>query len=109
MKRVLVSFLSFSLLSLAVIISPSYAHAQSSRVYVTNPSENDISVIDQNSNSVIATIPVGNDPRGIVVTPDGSKVYVANYDDGTVSVINASTDSVIATIPVGTNPGENNV
>ena len=49
----------------------------------------------------MATIPVGNDPNGIAVTPDGSKVYVTNYNaSGTVRVINTTTDSVVATIPV---------
>ena len=30
------------------------------------------------TNTVVATIPVGNGPVGVAVTPDGSKVYVTN-------------------------------
>ena len=51
-----------------------------------------------------ATIPVGTDPVGVSVTPDGKHVYVTNNGDGTVSVITTATGTVSATIPVGTNP-----
>ena len=42
-----------------------------------------------------ATIPVGNLPEGVAVSPDGRKVYVANKMDGTVSMINTVTNQVI--------------
>jgi YVTN family beta-propeller protein len=47
---------------------------------------------------VIARIPVGRDPRGLVFTPDGSRLLVANRLDDTISVIDAHTDRVIKTI-----------
>jgi YVTN family beta-propeller protein len=53
-------------------------------------------------------VPVGSDPNGIAIAPDGTKVYVTNSDygnsnNGTVSVIN--TNRVIASIKVGNYPG----
>jgi YVTN family beta-propeller protein len=53
---------------------------------------------------VIATIEVGDVPRDVAITPDGSRAYVANQFDGTVSVIDTATNTVTATIPVGDYP-----
>jgi YVTN family beta-propeller protein len=50
---------------------------------------------------VTATIPVGNAPVGVAVTPDGSEVFVTNQGSNTVSVIDTATNTVTATIPVG--------
>ena len=50
----------------------------------------DRSVIDPATNTVVATIPVGNTPFGIAVSPTGpgaGDVYVTNYSEGTVTVI----------------------
>ena len=60
-------------------------------------------MIDTATNTVIATIPVGNCPAGVAVSPDGATAYVANLD-GTVSVIDTATNTVTATITVGDGP-----
>src|SRR5678816_2677212 len=46
-------------------------------VYVTNETGGDLSVIDAGSGTVVATIPLGKRPRGIVASPDRSLLYVA--------------------------------
>ncbi len=57
-------------------------------VYVTNEfGGNKVSVINTSSNTVVATVSVGNNPMDVAVTPDGAYAYVANSGDGTVSVI----------------------
>ena len=71
---------------------------------MTNHASNTTSVINTGTNHVIATIPVGNWPYGVVVTPNGEYVYVTNYNSNTVSVINTATNSVTATVPVGSKP-----
>jgi YVTN family beta-propeller protein len=53
---------------------------------------------------VVATIPVGNNPLGVAVTPDGAHAYVANHVSDNVSVIDMATNMVVATVPVGTYP-----
>ena len=72
--------------------------------YVTNDASDTVLVIATASNTVIATIPVGDYSRGVAVTPDGRKVYVTNENSNTVSVIDTATNIVIATIPVGIGP-----
>jgi gliding motility-associated-like protein len=53
---------------------------------------------------VVATIPVGSYPWGIVVSPDGSRVYNTNFNNSTISVINTATNSVIGILAAGPNP-----
>ena len=48
-------------------------------------------------------IPVGAEPHGLAVAPDGRKLYVANGASDTVSVIDTATNTVIGSpivIPV---------
>ncbi|MCA2225146.1 YncE family protein [Nonomuraea aurantiaca] len=59
-----------------------------------------VAVIDTKTNTVIATIPVGNSPSDVAITPDGRHGYIVNTGSNTVSVIN----NVRATIPVGDSP-----
>jgi YVTN family beta-propeller protein len=47
------------------------------RVYVTNESSGDLSVIDGATLEVIATVPLGKRPRGIHASPDRKTIYVA--------------------------------
>ncbi len=49
-------------------------------------------------------VPLGNDPRCVVVTPDQQYAYVTNYADATVSVITLDNYEVIQTINVGNGP-----
>jgi YVTN family beta-propeller protein len=50
---------------------------------------------------VTARIPVGHNPRGVALSPDGKRLYVANRLDDTLSVIDIETQKVISTIDLG--------
>ena len=67
---------------LALLISADAALAN--RVFVTNERSNDVTVIDGETFEVIGTYPVGNRPRGITISPDGSELYVCASDDNLV-------------------------
>ncbi|MBN1626693.1 MAG: beta-propeller fold lactonase family protein [Deltaproteobacteria bacterium] len=95
-------------------------------VYVVNNGNNTISVIyngtvystgedfdwddydadndEEGPYNLYEPISVGNDPRGVVVTPDTNYLYVTNYGDDTVSVISLSSWAVTETITVGDGP-----
>ncbi|MBI5603818.1 MAG: beta-propeller fold lactonase family protein, partial [Deltaproteobacteria bacterium] len=74
-------------------------------MYVTNENDDTVRVIDTATNSLVATVNVGDQPEGIAVTPEGSRAYVANYGSGTVSVINMLTNPpAVTTILVGGHP-----
>jgi YVTN family beta-propeller protein len=55
-------------------------------------------VIATATNTVVAIVPVGTRPQGVVITPDGAYAYVANQYSGTVSVIATATNTVVDTI-----------
>jgi YVTN family beta-propeller protein len=69
---------------------------------VNQPSS--VSVIDTATYKVVATIPTGQYPAGVAITPNGAFAYVANFNSNSVSVINTATNTVTATVTVGTNP-----
>ena len=50
------------------------------RIYVANYGNNDVSVIEGASNTVVASIAVGNYPEGVVVNPSTNRIYVTNFD-----------------------------
>jgi YVTN family beta-propeller protein len=50
---------------------------------------------------VIARIPVGHNPRGLLLSKDGRRLYVANRLDDNISVIDTATYKVVSTINLG--------
>lgn len=67
---------------------------------------NTVSIINTLTNTVTGSIPVGNNPFGVAVSPDGTRVYVTNYSpaSNSVSVINTASNTVTGTIAVGSQP-----
>jgi YVTN family beta-propeller protein len=56
-------------------------------VFATNFIHNQVVAIDAATNTIVATIPVGNQPNEVAVTLDSSEAFVTNQNDTTVSVI----------------------
>src|SRR5439155_22307558 len=50
--------------------------------YITNLSSDSVSVIDTATNTVVATVAVGNAPTGVAVNPGGTRAYVTNQIGG---------------------------
>ena len=64
-----------------------------------------MSVIDGNTNTVIATIPIGSNVYGLSVDPDKNLIYATeNQTLGKVAVIDGSTNTVIGTYDAGNVP-----
>jgi YVTN family beta-propeller protein len=59
---------------------------------------NDLSA---SANYVETRIAVGRNPRGLVLSPDGSRLYVANRMEDTIGVIDTRADKVVSTIDLG--------
>jgi len=62
------------------------------------PVANDLSA---SANYVVARIPVGHNPRGIVLSPDGKQLYVSNRLDDSIGMIDTATYKVVSTIDLG--------
>lgn len=77
--------------------------SSSRTAYVTNYAAASLSVIDEASNTVIATLPLptNGSPFGVAADPSRHTVYVTNSGLSTVSVIDGVTNTVTATIPSG--------
>ena len=56
------------------------------------------------TNTALKPIAVGQDPRALAITPDGTTIYVTNYQSGTVTPIRTATNTALAPIRVGRNP-----
>ncbi|MBK8136709.1 MAG: beta-propeller fold lactonase family protein [Anaerolineae bacterium] len=90
---------------------PLALNADDTLLAVANPDANTVSLFDVGGdrNLPLGEIAVGQEPNGVVVSPDGKTVYVANTLDGTVSVLTVDqaqqpVATVIATLVVGTEP-----
>ncbi len=71
-------------------------------VYVTNEGSDNVSVINRQSGKVVATVMVGESPRGIAagLRRDRMKVYVANSGSDSISVIDPTSNRVEQEIPI---------
>jgi YVTN family beta-propeller protein len=76
------------------------------KVYVTTESATTgaISVLDESTNLITTSVPVGQHPAGVAVDTSANVIYVSNLTDNTVSIIDGTTNTVIATVPVGLAP-----
>jgi YVTN family beta-propeller protein len=77
--------------------------------YTVSPDGDVVVPVDVSGQTAYPSIAVGDQPVGIVISPDGTFAYIANFNSGTVSVINTQQGSsdfnhVVSTITVGTNP-----
>ena len=90
-------------IALALVVAlgiPSLARGQ--LVLATNEGSGTVSVIQ--GTNIVATIPVGNRPRGLAIAPGGTRAYVALGKDDAVAVIDIAQRKVVDRIPVGTDP-----
>lgn len=97
----------------AVVLSP-----DKTRIYVSATGSDWVTVLDvarmlryvhtarhsfdndllASSHYVIARIPVGKNPRGMTMAPDGRHLYVADRLDDAISVIDTSSNQVVQTL-----------
>lgn len=90
--------------NIAAVTSTSLASLPNGRVAVSNPFADTVSLLDMVRNALVLEIPVGDEPRGVAVTPDNTRLLVANRGAGTLSVITLVDNTVEVTYPVGALP-----
>ncbi|WP_368681567.1 YncE family protein, partial [Pseudomonas sp. SID14000] len=74
------------------------------RAYVADAGSDDVKVINTATNTVTATVPVGDSPARVEVNPSGTAAYATSQADDTVSVISTGTNAVTDTISGFTGP-----
>ncbi len=88
----------------AAICGLSASPAFADHVYVTNEKDDTVSVIDVKTLEVIKTIPVGERPRGIILSKDKKHVYICASDSDTVQVMELATGKILHELPSGQDP-----
>lgn len=96
--------------------SPNSLVSTNERVFVSNGSNDAISVIDAKRDSVVTKIRLQLDPRlgqlrgnipfGLALNSDGSRLYVAESGINAVAVVDARTYEVLGHVPVGWFPSK---
>ena len=61
---------------------------------------NEVARVDLNALKVTGRLPVGREPRGIALTPDGSRLLVGNARSQDVSLVDVKSWKVKSTIPI---------
>lgn len=76
----------------------------SSMVYVTDFSDNEVFVLNGDSNTQIDTLNTKKSPLRAVASPNGEYVYITNLNSSSVSVVSTSENAVIGVVSVGNGP-----
>lgn len=71
------------------------------RLYAANSNANKISVVNATTGKTITRVPVGKDPYGAALSPDGSVVLSGDKVSNTLTAINTKDNSVIGTVSSG--------
>ena len=88
--------------AIGLIIGAGPARAYS--VYVSNEKGNSITVLDSATLEVTQTIPVGQRPRGIKLTPDDKYLLICASDDDTVQMLDVASREIVGDLPSGPDP-----
>ena len=72
--------------------------------YVTNEKDNTVSVVDLDKMETVKTIPVGERPRGILLSKDKKYIYICNGDADHIEMINLDTNQIERTLDSGPDP-----
>src|SRR3954453_21530367 len=85
----------------ALVLAPC-GPASARELWIVSDQAKTVTVFDSETNTIVGgPIAVGNDPRAIAISLDGSTAYVANRGDNTLSVIDTRTKAAKAPIDLG--------
>lgn len=72
-------------------------------LYISDSSNNKISVLNPATNAIIKSISIKT-PAGMAITSDGRTMYAAMYDDDKVAIIDLGTNTITGYVTVGDAP-----
>jgi YVTN family beta-propeller protein len=73
--------------------------SKANRLYVSEPTADQVAVLNETSGAIVARIGVGTTPYGILFNPILNRVYVANFGGHNLTVIDPATNKVTRSIP----------
>lgn len=80
------------------------AVSDDNKIYTTSEDTGNLVIIDITTGKMIAKIPVGDEPEGVNLTPDGRFAYVTSETDNTVAIVDTEAQKVVKKIKVGERP-----
>ena len=75
-----------------------------SQLWVTDPTDNKLLLMNPKTGSVEASIDVPGEPHGLVHSPDGKTVYVGQRKLNQISMIDTASRKIVKTTPIGQRP-----
>jgi YVTN family beta-propeller protein len=94
--RSLVTLLTLAAGALRAASTPANA------LLVLEKEQNTLVIVDPVGLTIVARVPVGNDPHEVAVSDDGRTAYISNYSDGhTISVVDLVAQKALAPIDLG--------
>jgi PQQ-dependent catabolism-associated beta-propeller protein len=91
-------------LMLLTFFVSSASAAPTGRIFVTNEKGDSVSVINGTTLEIEATIEIGERPRGIGVSPDGSELYVAVSEENKIKVVDPASLKILREFEAGSDP-----
>ena len=74
------------------------------KIHITNAETNDVTVIDDETEAVVATVGVGPRPHRNAIFRERGLMYTANLDGDSITAISLESDAVVATVTVAPRP-----
>lgn len=74
------------------------------KLLVVSSASNEVEVYDYPDKTKVAVIPVGKNPRDVLISADKKLAFINSLDEGTVTVIDLAKLAVIKSIKVGVKP-----
>jgi YVTN family beta-propeller protein len=81
-------------------------HSKTTRVYVTNSKGDDVTVIDAATMKVVGSIKIGDNPHGLITSPDRRTLYVSVEGTDELVSVDIASYQVTARVKVGRAPNE---
>src|SRR5260370_15311574 len=92
------------LLAAAALLSLTGWAAQAGTILVSNEKANSITVLDADSLEIVRTVPVGQRPRGIVLSKDRNTLFICASDDDRIEVLDLKDYMLKEPLPSGPDP-----
>ncbi|MBI4229174.1 MAG: beta-propeller fold lactonase family protein, partial [Deltaproteobacteria bacterium] len=74
------------------------------RIYITNFSDDTISVLNTENLKLVDTFASGDGPQFLAISSDGARLYVPNRNENSVSILETSNNTLVDTVNVGNLP-----
>ena len=105
MKRTMLALTIASILVTASL-GVTADHGKTTRVYVTNSKGDDVTIIDAVTMKVIGSIKTGDNPHGLITSPDRRTLYISVEGTDELISVDVATNQVKSRVKVGRAPNE---